>query len=178
MLRTHTCNCLTTADAGKQVTLIGWVDTVRDLGGVRFVDLRDREGITQIVFNPSNAEVHEIAKNLKDESVIQVTGTVTLRDADTINDKLTTGTIEVVAESIVIENVCAPLPFPMDDDKADKVNEDLRGEFRYLDIRACVRRRVLPSATTSTNRPLSKWKRRRCLRARRKAPASSSSPRA
>ena len=135
MLRTHTCNCLTTADAGKQVTLIGWVDTVRDLGGVRFVDLRDREGITQIVFNPSNAEVHEIAKNLKDESVIQVTGTVTLRDADTINDKLTTGTIEVVAESIVIENVCAPLPFPMDDDKADKVNEDLRGEFRYLDIR-------------------------------------------
>lgn len=135
MLRTHTCNCLTTADAGKQVTLIGWVDTVRDLGGVRFVDLRDREGITQIVFNPSNADVHEIAKNLKDESVIQVTGTVTLRDADTINEKLSTGTIEVVAESVVIENVCAPLPFPMDDDKADKVNEDLRGEFRYLDIR-------------------------------------------
>lgn len=135
MLRTHNCNCLSAADAGKKVTLIGWVDTVRDLGGVRFVDLRDREGITQIVFNPSNAEVHEIAKGLKDESVIQVTGTVTLREAETVNEKLATGTIEVVAEEIVIENVCAPLPFPMEDDKADRVNEDLRGEFRYLDIR-------------------------------------------
>ena len=135
MLRTHTCNSLTTADTGKKVTLIGWVDTVRDLGGVRFVDLRDREGITQVVCHPDNAKVHDIAKSLKDESVIQVSGTVTPRDADTVNEKLATGTLEVVAEEIVIENVCAPLPFPMDDDKADKVNEDLRGEFRYLDIR-------------------------------------------
>ena len=135
MLRTHNCNCLTTADAGKKVTLIGWVDTVRDLGGVRFVDLRDREGITQIVFNPSNPAVHEVAKNLKSESVIQVTGTVTPRDADTINEKLPTGTIEVVAEEITVHNVCAPLPFPMEDDKADKVNEDLRLAYRYLDLR-------------------------------------------
>lgn len=135
MLRTHTCNSLTIADAGKKAVLIGWVDTVRDLGGVRFVDLRDREGITQIVFNPSNPEVHEIAKNLKSESVIQVSGTVTPRDADTINEKLPTGTIEVVAESVVVHNVCAPLPFPMEDDKADKVNEDLRLSYRYLDLR-------------------------------------------
>ncbi|MBQ9758888.1 MAG: aspartate--tRNA ligase, partial [Opitutales bacterium] len=135
MLRTHNCNCLTTADAGKKVTLIGWVDTVRDLGGVRFVDLRDREGITQIVFNPSNPGVHEVAKNLKSESVIEVTGTVTPRDADTINEKLATGSIEIVAEKITVHNVCAPLPFPMEDDKADKVNEDLRLSYRYLDLR-------------------------------------------
>lgn len=135
MLRTHNCNCLTTADAGKTVTLIGWVDTVRDLGGVRFVDLRDREGITQIVFNPSHPETHEIAKNLKDESVIQVTGTVALRNPETVNEKLHTGAIEVVAESITVHNVCAPLPFPMEDDKADKVNEDLRLSYRYLDLR-------------------------------------------
>lgn len=135
MLRTHNCNSLTIEDNNKTVTLIGWVDTVRDLGGVRFVDLRDREGITQIVCHPDNTEVHEIAKNLKDESVIQVTGRVTMREPDTINEKLKTGKIEVVADKIVVENVCAPLPFPMDDDKADKVNEDLRGEFRFLDLR-------------------------------------------
>ncbi len=135
MLRTHTCNSLTPADAGKKVELIGWVDTVRDLGGVRFVDLRDREGITQIVFHPSNPEVHEIAKNLKDESVIEVAGTVTLRDKETINEKIFTGTVEVVAEKVTVHNVCAPLPFPMEDDKADKVNEDLRLSYRFLDLR-------------------------------------------
>ncbi|MDR3228488.1 MAG: aspartate--tRNA ligase [Puniceicoccales bacterium] len=137
MLRTHHCNSLAVADADAkiQVSLIGWVDTVRDLGGVRFVDLRDREGITQIVFNPERAEIHAQAHRLKDESVIQVTGTVVRRDADTVNPKMGTGEVEVVAESLVIHNVCQPLPFPMEDDKADKVGEDLRLEYRYLDLR-------------------------------------------
>ncbi len=135
MLRTHHCNSLTVADAGKKVTLVGWVDTVRDLGGVRFVDLRDREGITQAVFNPSRAEIHAQAHHLKSESVVQITGTVVVRDSATVNSKMKTGEIEVVAEQLVVHNICQPLPFPMEDDKADKVSEDLRLEYRYLDLR-------------------------------------------
>ena len=134
MLRTHTCNALRPTDAGKAVTLIGWVDTVRDLGGVLFVDLRDRDGITQVVF-PAGSAVLAQAHALKSESVIQVSGKVTSREASTVNAKIATGEIEVVAESLTIHNICAPLPFPMEDDKADKVAEDLRLEHRYLDLR-------------------------------------------
>ena len=133
MNRTHTCNALRPADAGQTVTLVGWVDTKRDLGGVTFIDLRDREGVTQVVFNPGPNQ--EVAQRLKTESVIQITGKVTARSAETVNPKLGTGAVEVVAASIVVHNVCADLPFPMDDDKADKVNEDLRLEYRFLDLR-------------------------------------------
>jgi aspartyl-tRNA synthetase len=135
MNRTHTCNALRPADAGKTVTLVGWVDTKRDLGGVTFVDLRDRAGVTQVVFRPGQGNLQETAQRLKSESVIEVVGQVTARSADTVNAKLGTGAIEVVATSIVVHNVCADLPFPMDDDKADKVNEDLRLEYRFLDLR-------------------------------------------
>jgi aspartyl-tRNA synthetase len=133
MNRTHTCNALRPADAGQTVTLVGWVDTKRDLGGVTFIDLRDREGVTQVVFNPGPNQ--EIAQRLKTESVIQVTGKVTARSAETVNPKLGTGAVEVLAATIEVHNVCAELPFPMDDDKADKVNEDLRLEYRFLDLR-------------------------------------------
>ena len=133
MKRTHTCNALRPADAGQTVTLVGWVDTKRDLGGVTFIDLRDREGVTQVVFNPGPNQ--EIAQRLKTESVIQVTGKVTARSAETVNPKLGTGAVEVLAATIEVHNVCADLPFPMDDDKADKVNEDLRLEYRFLDLR-------------------------------------------
>jgi aspartyl-tRNA synthetase len=135
MNRTHTCNALRPADAGQTVTLVGWVDTKRDLGGVTFVDLRDRAGVTQVVFRPGQGNLQETAQRLKSESVIEVIGQVTARSADTVNAKLGTGAIEVVATSIVVHNVCADLPFPMDDDKADKVNEDLRLEYRFLDLR-------------------------------------------
>ncbi len=135
MNRTHTCNALRPADAGKTVTLVGWVDTKRDLGGVTFVDLRDRAGVTQVVFRPGQGNLQETAQRLKSESVIEVVGQVTARSAETVNAKLGTGAIEVVATSIVVHNVCADLPFPMDDDKADKVNEDLRLEYRFLDLR-------------------------------------------
>ena len=74
MKRTHTCNALRPADAGQTVTLVGWVDTKRDLGGVTFVDLRDREGMTQVVFNPGSDGIQEIAQRLKTESVIEITG--------------------------------------------------------------------------------------------------------
>ena len=133
MNRTHTCNALRPADAGQTVTLVGWVDTKRDLGGVTFIDLRDREGLTQVVFNPGPNQ--EVAQRLKTESVIQVTGKVTARSPETVNPKLGTGAVEVLAATIEVHNVCADLPFPMDDDKADKVNEDLRLEYRFLDLR-------------------------------------------
>ena len=135
MNRSHTCNVLRPADAGQTVTLVGWVDTKRDLGGVTFIDLRDRSGMTQVVFRPGQGTLQETAQRLKTESVIEITGLVAARSAETINVKLDTGAIEVVAASIIVHNMCADLPFPMDDDKADKVNEDLRLEYRFLDLR-------------------------------------------
>jgi len=135
MKRTHHCNALTKADEGKEVTLIGWVNTVRDHGGLIFVDLRDREGLTQIVLDPQQPEFADIARQLKDESVIEVAGKVALRPAETLNAKLKTGEIEVIASGVKVHNVCAVLPFPLDDEHADKVNEDLRLTHRYLDLR-------------------------------------------
>lgn len=134
MKRTNTCNELTSADKGKSVTLIGWVQSVRDHGGIIFVDLRDREGITQVVFHPE-CPVYRDAQKLKDESVIQIFGTVAMRENDTVNPSLKTGEIEVVADNMIIHNVCETLPFPLDNERADKVNEDLRLQYRYLDLR-------------------------------------------
>lgn len=134
MKRTNTCNELTSAYKGKSVTLIGWVQSVRDHGGIIFVDLRDREGITQVVFHPE-CPVYRDAQKLKDESVIQIFGTVAMRENDTVNPSLKTGEIEVVADNMIIHNVCETLPFPLDNERADKVNEDLRLQYRYLDLR-------------------------------------------
>ena len=134
MKRTNTCNELTSADKGKSVTLIGWVQSVRDHGGIIFVDLRDREGITQVVFHP-DCPVYRDAQKLKDESVIQIFGKVAMRENDTVNPSLKTGEIEVVADNMIIYNVCETLPFPLDNERADKVNEDLRLQYRYLDLR-------------------------------------------
>ncbi len=134
MKRTHKCNELRLADAGKDICLIGWVESVRDHGGVIFVDLRDRDGITQVVFHP-NSSVYASAQKLKSESVIQVFGKVCQRESGTANSGLPTGDIEVDCSDIVIHNICDVLPFPLEDDKADKVNEDLRLQYRYLDLR-------------------------------------------
>ncbi len=135
MKRTNTCNELTAANVGENVTLIGWVNSVRDHGGILFVDLRDREGITQVVFNPEIKDVYEKAQKLKDESVIQVFGKVAARDEGTKNANLKTGDIEVVCENMIVHNICDVLPFPLEDERADKVNEDLRLQYRYLDLR-------------------------------------------
>ena len=135
MKRTHTCNQLTPSDSGKEATLIGWVESVRDHGGILFVDLRDREGITQVVFRPELKEIYEKAQKLKDESVIQVSGKVALREEGTVNESLPTGKIELICSDMVVHNLCDTLPFPLDDAHADKVNEDLRLQYRYLDLR-------------------------------------------
>ncbi len=143
MKRTHHCGQLNRESVGTAVELIGWVDSVRDHGGIIFVDLRDREGLTQIVFNPEdNRELAEKASHLKPESVISISGTVGPRPEATVNPRLSTGEIEVTASGLEIHNVSRTPPFPIDDVKGDKVNEDLRLTYRYLDMRRPRMRRI------------------------------------
>jgi aspartyl-tRNA synthetase len=132
--RTHMCGELRPSDAGKKVVLMGWVNRRRDLGQIIFVDLRDRSGVTQVVFNHElNASVHQKAEALRNEFVIAATGTVKRRDADTINPNIPTGEVELVAEELRILNVSKPLPFlPSDTVLA---NEEMRLKYRYIDLR-------------------------------------------
>jgi aspartyl-tRNA synthetase len=133
MYRTHHCSELRISDLDREVTLAGWVDSTRDHGGVIFVDLRDREGRTQVVFRPEESpEATATAHTLRNEDVVQVTGKVTPRVEGTQNPKLATGAIEVVASSLTILNRSEILPFPLDSEVG---NEDLRLTHRYLDLR-------------------------------------------
>ncbi|HET7535011.1 MAG TPA: aspartate--tRNA ligase [Candidatus Didemnitutus sp.] len=132
MKRTHHCAQLTKADLGKTVSLAGWVDSVRDHGGIIFVDLRDRQGITQVKFD---SNLREQATHLKDESVIGITGKVEPRPDAMVNKNLPTGEIEVDATELVVHNLSDTPPFPLTDAGGDKVNEDLRLTYRYLDLR-------------------------------------------
>jgi len=132
--RTHTCGELNIDDVGKQVTLAGWVNRRRDHGGLIFLDIRDRYGITQVVCDPKRSpEAHRVASEARSEDVIQVSGTVARRLPGTENPNLATGAIEVVAESIVILNPSRPSPFPISDNIS--VDESLRLKYRYLDLR-------------------------------------------
>ena len=138
MKRTQHCNELRPAHAGQTVTLVGWVHSRRDLGGVLFIDLRDREGRTQTVFDPADLpkEVFEAATKLHAESVIEITGKVRVRPAGTENAKILTGQVEVLVQSCTVLNHAEILPFPVDDPEvANKVNEELRLQYRYLDLR-------------------------------------------
>ena len=134
MKRTHDCNELRPENAGSSANLIGWIDSLRDHGGVFFLDLRDREGKTQVVLDPENATLSALFPKLKPESVIEVSGEVRARDEGTVNSNLPTGGIELFAQSITVHNQSKTPPFPMDD-SADKVSEDLRLSYRYLDLR-------------------------------------------
>jgi len=136
--RTHTCGELSDVHLGERVILKGWVDTRRDLGGVIFVDLRDRYGLTQIVFSPQdNPAAHEHADRLRSEYVISVTGSVALRSEDTINPNISTGTVEVRVEDLLILSASDPLPFTISThtQKSKLASEDLRLRYRYLDLR-------------------------------------------
>jgi aspartyl-tRNA synthetase len=133
MYGTHDCNSLRKIDIGKQVTLAGWVHVSRDHGGVIFIDLRDREGITQIVFRPEeNAPLANEARGLRSEDVIEVGGRVAARVPGTENPKLATGDIEIIPSQLRILNRADTLPFPLD---AEPQNEDLRMTYRYFDLR-------------------------------------------
>jgi aspartyl-tRNA synthetase len=133
MYRTHHCNELRKSDIGSSATLAGWVHIVRDHGGVIFIDLRDREGLTQVVFRPEeNAELAKEAHHLRHEDVIQVEGKVSARVPGTENPKLPTGDVELVPDKLTILNRADVLPFPID---AEAPNEDLRLSYRYVDLR-------------------------------------------
>src|SRR5881409_1276173 len=133
MYRTHDCNSLRKSDIGRQVALAGWVNVTRDHGGVIFIDLRDREGLTQIVFRPEeNAELASQAHTLRSEDVIQVSGQVAARLQGTENPNLATGDIEIIPSELKILNRADDLPFPID---ANPHNEDLRMTHRYYDLR-------------------------------------------
>jgi len=134
MNRTHNCSELREENNGQSVQLSGWVDSVRDHGGIFFVDLRDREGITQIVFDPQNSSLKGMFSQIKPESVISITGLVEKRIGNTINTQLPTGAIEVHVSDMIVHNVSKTPPFPMDD-TADKVGEELKMTYRYLDLR-------------------------------------------
>jgi aspartyl-tRNA synthetase len=133
MFRTHDCNSLRKSDIGREVTLAGWVNVTRDHGGVIFIDLRDREGLTQVVFRPEeNADLAKQAHTLRSEDVIQVSGRVAARLPGTENPNLATGDIEIIPSKLRILNRADTLPFPID---AEPQNEDLRMTHRYFDLR-------------------------------------------
>jgi len=134
--RTHSCGDLRTNDIGRQVVLMGWVAKRRDFGELTFVDLRDRAGITQVVFNAEDApEAHARAKELRSEYVIAVIGTVVARAESTRNPKLATGDVEVHAEKLLVLNDARTPPFQLDAGPDALASEDLRLKYRYLDLR-------------------------------------------
>ena len=132
-MRTHHCNELSESHIGETVSLIGWVNSARDHGGVIFIDLRDREGLTQCVFRPEeDAVVAELSHSLREEDVVRVTGKVARRLEGAENDKMATGTVEIVASKLEIVNKADVLPFQLDKELS---NEDIRMKYRYLDLR-------------------------------------------
>ncbi|OGT61415.1 MAG: aspartate--tRNA ligase [Gammaproteobacteria bacterium RIFCSPHIGHO2_12_FULL_43_28] len=132
-MRSHYCGHVTADLLDKEVTLAGWVHRRRDHGGVIFIDLRDREGIVQVVVAPENAALFASAESMRSEFVVQVTGMVRRRPQGTVNSNLRTGDIEVAANSLTILNRSQPLPFPIDE--YHEVGEETRLHYRYLDIR-------------------------------------------
>ena len=133
LTRTHTCGALRPDDVGADVVLLGWVHRVRDLGGLLFIDVRDRDGVTQIVFDKDDESLMAKAKRLRSEFVVGVTGRVRRRSADTVNAKLATGEVEVVVRQLAILNEAKTPPFPIADETP--VAEDVRLKYRYLDLR-------------------------------------------
>ena len=134
MLKTHTCGELTSAQIGQRVTLAGWVNRRRDHGGLIFIDLRDRFGLTQVTIDSEPAAAHEVADQARNEYVLQVTGLVRARPAGQENPNLPTGAVEVIAQEVAILNPSRTAPFYVSGN-ADEVDEALRLKFRYLDLR-------------------------------------------
>src|SRR3954451_13506303 len=134
MRRTHSCGDLRPGDVGNPATLMGWVHRRRDLGGVIFIHLRDRDGITQLVFDESkNKEAHARAQELSSEYVVAVSGKVMLRTPETVNPNIATGEVEVAANQLWILNTSKTPPFPLEDNV--DVKEDARLKYRYVDLR-------------------------------------------
>ncbi len=135
MYRTHTCGQLTEKEEGKEVTLSGWVHKRRDLGGLIFADLRDRYGITQVVFHPDTTSNFAIAESLKYEHIIRVTGEVVKRDEKSVNKDLKTGQIELKVKEVEILSETKPMPFEIFDARKEEEDEELRLKYRFLELR-------------------------------------------
>ena len=133
MFRTSYCGLLTSEHVGEEVTLSGWVDRRRDHGGVIFIDLRDREGIAQVVFDPDGEQYFQLADTLRSEYVIKVTGTVRKRSIETINSNMRTGEIEIYGTFLEVYNSALTPPFQLDNHVS--VGEDVRLKYRYMDLR-------------------------------------------
>ena len=132
-MKTNNCGELNLSFENQEVTLSGWVSTVRDLGGILFIELRDRSGFFQIVANPQvNPEVHKILEKVRSEYVITAKGKVTKRPEETYNEKYPTGQVEMYPTSVEILSESKVLPFVLGD---ESVSEDVRLKYRYLDIR-------------------------------------------
>lgn len=131
--RSHKCNEVDTKDAGKTVTVMGWVARVRNLGGLRFIDLRDRYGMLQLIVDPEKDNLDALSKGLGMEHVIACRGTVQKRPADMVRDDIATGSVEVAVEEMFVLNDAKVPPFTVTDDV--KAGEDLRLKYRYLDLR-------------------------------------------
>ncbi|WP_298206267.1 aspartate--tRNA ligase, partial [Acidovorax sp.] len=131
-MRTHYCGQVTAADIGNTVELCGWSHRRRDHGGVIFIDLRDREGLVQVVIDPDTPDAFKAAEEVRSEFVLKITGKVRARPAGTENTNQTTGMIEVLAKEVEILNASATPPFQIDD---DNLSENIRLQYRYLDLR-------------------------------------------
>ena len=131
-MRSHYCGKVTEELIDQEVTLCGWVNRRRDHGGVIFIDLRDREGLVQVVFDPDRAEIFEIAEQVRNEYVLRMTGRVRLRPEGTVNPELTSGKIEILGLDLEVLNASETPPFQLDD---TGVNDDLRLQYRYIDLR-------------------------------------------
>src|SRR6476620_9352810 len=132
LTRTHTCGALRVENVGADVVVLGWVHRIRDLGGVTFIDIRDRAGISQVVVRENEA-LMLVAKRLRAEYVVGISGFVLQRSADTVNTKLATGDVEVLAREIRLLNEAKTPPFQIAED--GPVSEDVRLRYRYLDLR-------------------------------------------
>jgi aspartyl-tRNA synthetase len=121
------------ADAGRAVTLAGWAARRRDHGGLIFIDLRDQTGVTQLVVNPENAaDAAAIAREVRNEFVLQASGTIVLRTPETVNPRMPTGEVELQVETLGVLSTCPPLPFQLDEENVD---EALRQKYRWIDLR-------------------------------------------
>ena len=131
MKRTY-CGSIDTKSIDKRITVNGWVNTRRDHGGVIFIDLRDHTGVLQVVFNPDSEETFKNAQNLRSEYVLELTGIIKKRLEGTINKDMPTGEVELIVDDLIIQNISKTPPFKIDD---EKTNEDLRLQYRYIDLR-------------------------------------------
>ena len=151
-MRTHYCGATKDVSVGETVTICGWVDRRRDHGGVIFLDMRDRDGIVQVVFDPDTKEYFELADKVRSEYVLQITGRIRDRSPETINPAMATGHIEILGKELVILNEAAPPPFPLDAHQT--VGEDVRLRYRFMDLRreSMQRNLISRSQITSTIR--------------------------